>query len=143
MIIALLVGIMFFLIGLAVLIYSLVAFIKRRRQIADWVEAVGVVTALAPESGQRGQIYCPVVQFTTSTGLPFNFKSSVGSNPAQYAIGQSVNIIYDTQNPQNAEINSRTSLWFVSGCSFALGLAFTGLGLFLTVVMALVLINQP
>jgi hypothetical protein len=134
---------MFFFIGIAVLIYSIVNFAKRRRQIADWIEAVGVVTSFVTESGQRGYIYCPVVQFTTSSGLPFNFKSSVGANPAQYAIGQNVNIIYDPQNPSNAEINSNMSLWFVSGCSFAMGLLFTGLGLVLTLIMALVLMNQP
>lgn len=143
MIIALLVGVMFFFIGIAVLIYSTVALIKRRRQIAEWAPGVGVVTGFVTESGQRGYIYCPVVQFTTATGLPFNFKSSVGSNPAQYAVGQNVNIIYDTLNPQNAEINRNTSLWFVSGCSFAMGLAFTALGLVLTIAMALVLMNQP
>jgi|ERR1044072_5477160 hypothetical protein len=143
MLIALLVGMMFFFIGLAVLIYSLVTFIKRRGQIADWAQAVGVVTELAPETGQRGYIYCPVVQFTTATGFPGKFTSSVGRNPAEYAIGQNVNIIYDPQNPQNAEINSSTSLWFVSGCSFALGLAFTALGLVLTIIMALVLSHQP
>ncbi len=143
MIIALLVGVLFFFLGIAVLIYSAVALIKRRRQIAAWAPGMGVVTGLVTESGQRGYIYCPVVQFTTSTGIPCNFKSSVGSNPAPYAVGQNVNIIYDPQNPQNAEINSSTSLWFVSGCSFAMGLAFTGLGLVLTIAMALVLMNQP
>jgi hypothetical protein len=143
MFIALFVGVLFFLIGLAMLIYSTVTLIKRRREIADWVEGVGVVTALVTESGQRGYIYCPVVQFTASTGIPANFKSSVGANPAPYTVGQSVNIIYDPQNPQNAEINNNTSLWFVSGCSFAMGLAFTGLGLVLTIMMTLVLMNQP
>ncbi len=54
----------------------------------------------------RASMICPVVEFTTVTGEKIRFTSEFGSRPAGHKIGQSVNVRYDTADPQKAEIDS-------------------------------------
>ena len=138
----LVIGLLFFVLGIALLISSVVSFIKKRRQVAASSSAAGVVTELVKEMGQRGYLYYPQVQFTTASGQTISFKSSVGSNPATYRAGQNVEVIYDPRNPQQAEIDSLTSLWIVPGCLLGMGLVFTVIGLVLSGMMILVVVNQ-
>lgn len=136
------IGLLFFVLGICLLISSIVAFIKKRRQVANSSSATGVVTELVRGMGQRGYLYYPQVQFTTASGQTVSFNSSVGSNPAGYAVGQNVEVVYDPRNPQQAEIDSATSLWVVPGCLLGMGLVFTVLGLVLAGMMILVAVNQ-
>jgi hypothetical protein len=141
--IALFVGLLFLVIGIGIVIASVVNFSKRRSQIAHSLPAEGLVTAFATETGRRGLLYYPLVQFKNSSGQIVSFQSSFGTSQARYSIGQPVKVLYDARNPQEAEIDSLTSLWLVPGCILAMGLAFTIGGLVLTLVMILVMKNQP
>jgi len=141
--IAIFVGLLFFVIGIGIVIASVVQILKRRRQIASSLPADGLVTAFATEMGRRGYLYYPLVQFKISSGQTISFQSSVGTSRAGYSIGQQVKVLYDARNPQEAEIDALTSLWLVPGCMLAMGLAFTIGGLFLSLVMILVMRNQP
>jgi hypothetical protein len=140
------VGLLFFGIGIAILIAGIVAIVKKRIQISDSVSAEGFVTAFATGMGKSGHLYYPLIQFKIPSGQTISFQSSVGSSRAGYSVGQQVKVLYDTRNPQEAEIDALTSNWLVPGCMLAMGLAFTIGGLFLAVVMILVVIqpiNQP
>src|SRR6267142_1908706 len=137
------VGLLFFVIGLVVLIGSVVAILKTRSRIANSLSADGLVTAFATEMGRSGYLYYPVVQFKIPSGQTISFQSSVGTSRPGYSVGQQVKVLYDGRNPQEAEIDALSSLWLVPGCMLAMGLLFTILGLFLAVVMTLVMVNQP
>ena len=137
------VGLLFFVIGLVVLIGSVVAILKTRSRIANSLSADGLVTAFATEMGRSGYLYYPVVQFKIPSGQTISFQSSVGTSRPGYSVGQQVKVLYDRRNPQEAEIDSLSSLWLVPGCMLAMGLLFTILGLFLAVLMTLVMVNQP
>lgn len=141
--IAIFVGLLFFVIGIGILIGGIVSILKKRRQIANSLSADGLVTAFATEMGRSGYLYYPLVQFKIPSGHTISFQSSVGSSPAGYSVGQQVKVLYDPRNPQEAEIDNLSSLWLVPGCMLAMGLAFTIGGLFLSVVMTLVMVNQP
>ena len=117
------------LVGLAILIGSIVVFLKKRRETANSVMAVGVVTGHVREAGRRGWLYYPVVQFETATRQVVSFQSSFGTSWHRQATGQRVDVLYRPEEPQKAEINSTLSLWFVPGCMFVMGLAFLLLGL--------------
>jgi hypothetical protein len=93
-------------------------------------------------AGKSLYLYYPLVQFEIPSGETIGFKSSVGSSRAGYSVGQQVKVLYDAHNPQQAEIDSVAALWLVPGCMLAMGLVFTIGGLFLSVVMILVLMNQ-
>jgi len=137
------VGLLFFVIGLVVLIGSVVAILKTRSRIANSLSADGLVTAFATEMGRSGYLYYPVVQFKIPSGQTISFQSSVGTSRPGYSVGQQVKVLYDRRNPQEAEIDSLSSLWLVPGCMLAMGLLFTILGLFLAVLMTLVMVNRP
>jgi len=141
--IAVFVGLLFFVIGIGILIAGIVSILKKRSQIANSLSADGLVTAFATGMGRSGYLYYPVVEFKIPSGLTLSFHSSVGSSPAGYSVGQQVKVLYNPRNPQEAEIDDLSSQWLVPGCMLAMGLGFTILGLFLAVVMTLVMVNQP
>jgi hypothetical protein len=140
--IAIFVGLLFFVIGIVILISGVVSVFKTRSRVANSLSADGVVTAFATGMGKSGYLYYPVVQFRIPSGQAISFQSSVGKSRAGYSVGQQVKVLYDARNPQEAEIDSLSSLWLVPGCMLAMGLAFTIGGLFLSVVMTLVMMNQ-
>lgn len=140
--IAILVGILLFAMGVAILIAGIISILKRRSQIANSLRADGQITSFATEMGRSGYLHYPVVEFTIPSGRSISFKSSVGSSRTGYSVGQQVKVLYDVRNPMEAEIDSLSSLWLVPGCMVAMGLAFTVGGLFLAVLMSIVLINQ-
>jgi hypothetical protein len=125
------IGLLFILIGFAVVISGIFAILKVRRQLANSAKAVGRVVSFGKISGQRGYLYCPQVEFQIPTGQTFKFQSEVGSQPPAYKIGQQVQVVYQIGAPNKAEIDSAMALWFVPGCMSLMGVAF----LFLGVVM--------
>ncbi|QNS08012.1 DUF3592 domain-containing protein [Streptomyces xanthii] len=64
----------------------------------------------------------PVVEFTTREGRATTFRSSMGSNPPAYDLGERVDVLYRADSPQDAKIDGFVSLWL-------LPLIFTGVGL--------------
>ena len=141
--IALVVGLMFFLLGLALVLSAGVVFFRQRKARASAVRGSGVVVDLVRRQGRRGWLYHPVVEFETTSGRRARFEEAVGSNPAGYSTGQQVKVLYQPDDPEKAEIDSFTSLYFYPGCLLVIGAGFTLLGGCLSVVMGLVLLNQP
>ncbi len=137
----LLVGILFVLIGLAVLIGGVVSAIKESRKAARGVHATGTVVDLVQRVFNPGSagVYCPVVQFTTATGQPVRFESGFGTMPASHRVGQSIAVRYDPANPQEVEVDSATSRWLVPGCMIGMGIMFLAMGVVFLVIGIVVL----
>jgi hypothetical protein len=142
----LLVGLLFIIIGLAVLISGIVAAVKQKRKSARGVAATGTVVNLVKKIFSPGSagVYCPVVQFTTGTGELVEFESGFGTMPASHRVGQTIAVRYDAAIPQSAEVDSATANWFVPGCTIAMGFFFFVMGLVFVVIGILVLVaSQP
>ena len=140
----LLVGVLFGLIGLAVLISGIVAAFKQSRKSASGVKATGTVVNLVSRVFNPGSagVYCPVVDFTSATGQPVRFESQFGTMPASHRVGQTIAVRYDPADPQKAEVDSVTANWFVPGCTIAMGLGFVVMGLVFLVIGILALAGQ-
>jgi hypothetical protein len=140
----LLIGLLFLVIGLAVLISGVVAAIKQKRKSARGVAATGTVINLVKKIFNPGSagVYCPVVQFAASTGQLIQFESDVGTMPASHHVGQTIAVRYDRANPQSAEVDSATANWIVPGCTIAMGLLFLAMGLVFVVIGILMLASQ-
>ena len=125
-----LIGLLFLLIGLAVLIYGAVSAVRQSRELARQVGATGTVVDLVKRvfNPGSGGVYCPVVEFTTATGQAVRFESQFGTMPATHQVGQTVAVRYEVADPQKAEVDSATSRWFVPGCTIGMGLGFLILG---------------
>ena len=141
----LLVGVLFVLIGIAVLISGAVGAVKQARKSGRGVKANGTVVDLVSRVFNPGSagVYCPVVDFTTATGQPVRFESQFGTMPASHRVGQSIAVRYDPADPQKAEVDSATANWFVPGCTIGMGLMFLLMGLVFVVIGIVVLANQP
>lgn len=125
------IGLLFILIGFAVLLGGIFSILKVRRQLAGSAKATGKVVGFGTIQGQRGYLYCPQVEFQIPTGQTIKFQSEVGSQPPAYNIGQQVQVVYQTSNPSKAEIDSAMALWFAPGCMSLMGLAFLFMGVVL------------
>ena len=140
----LLVGLLFLVIGVAVLISGIVAAVKQKRKSARGVAATGRVIDLVKKIFNPGSagVYCPVVRFTTGTGDLVEFESGFGTMPASHRVGQTITVRYDAANPQSAEVDSATANWFVPGCTIAMGFLFFAMGLAFVVIGILMLASQ-
>ena len=89
------------------------AYFKQQRQMESRVAATGTVVELTRQATASGRssIISPVVEFTAPSGEKIRFTSDFGSLPAKHTIGQSVNVRYDSVDPQKAEIESPMTRW--------------------------------
>lgn len=55
--------------------------------------------------------YFPVVEFQTPDGQRIMFKSRSGSSPPSFHVGESVPVLYDPDDPQQASIRTFGQLW--------------------------------
>jgi uncharacterized protein DUF3592 len=137
----LLIGVLFVLLGFAMLIGGVVAAVKQSRQSARNLSATGTVVDLVKRviNPGSGGVYCPVIDFATSTGHAVRFESQFGTMPATHRLGQKITVRYDPSNPQKAEVDSATSGWLVPGCMIGMGVGFLGMGLVFLVIGIFVL----
>ena len=137
----LLIGLLFILLGTAVLISGVVTAIRQTRQSAHASKAKGTVVGLVRRGLNPGSagVHCPVVEFVTATGQPVRFESEFGTMPASHRVGQVVDVRYDPMDVNKAEVDSVTTRWLVPGCMSAMGLFFLlgGTVLFVAGVIAL------
>jgi len=122
MVIPIFVGLLFVVIGIGILIFSVVSIWNKHRQLANSLSANGFVSEFATEMGRSGHLYYPVVQFEIPSGKTIRFRSSLGSSRTGYSVGQQVKVLYDAHNPQQAEIDTLAALWLLPGCMLAMGL---------------------
>ena len=140
----LLIGILFVLIGTAVLIGGVVTAIKQSRNAARGTAATGTVVDLVKRVFNPGSagVYCPVVQFTTALGQLIRFESDFGTMPASHRVGQSIAVRYDPADPQKAEVDSATSRWLVPGCMIGMGIIFLAMGVVFLAIGIVVLAGE-
>ena len=74
--------------------------------------AAGTITALVPVS-QHEITYAPVFSFKTADGQAWSVRSHTSSNPPDFAVNDSVTVLYDPSDPQHAQIDTFGQLWFV------------------------------
>ena len=68
------------------------------------IQTQGEVTSLAQSCDEDGCTYSPVVRFKTQSGETVSFESSYSSSPPAYNVGESVEVIYSPENPEQAVI---------------------------------------
>jgi hypothetical protein len=146
-------NIFFLLMGLCMAIASPVllagaawSYFSQKRKMEERQPAAGTVVELVHRitGSGRGGIYCPVVEFTATSGQVVRFTSEFGSRPAMHRVGQSVDVRYDPADPHKAEINSTVSRWltpailvFMGLIGCCLAITFLGVyGLFLSTLPA-------
>jgi len=128
------IGLIFFLIGLVLLVAGLLSYNFTQKFITNSEVTTGIVIDLvrgtlnSEGSGSGSYVYYPVVQFKTNNDSLIEFQSKVGSNPPSARKGDQVQVRYPEQDPYKARIDSFMQLWFVSIIVGGLGVVFAGIG---------------
>jgi uncharacterized protein DUF3592 len=77
-----------------------------------------------------------VVEFTSADGRSITFRNSVGSNPPSYGTGDQVDVLYPAGSPEDAAIDSFSSMWLLPLIFDLVGLVVAG------VVTAVVVVGR-
>jgi Protein of unknown function (DUF3592) len=90
------------------------------------LRADGVVTDFTHgrSSKRSGTIYTPIVTFTTSQGRELQ----VAGSGSGYRRGDQVRVLYDPDNPEQAQIDSLMETWFWPLLLGFMGIMFGGVG---------------
>lgn len=124
----LLLGVVFFLIGIATLGGGVVSLVSANRRRTEWRAADGTVVKLVYTTRS---MQAPVVAFSSPRG-PVQFQSNVSSSPPAWQVGEPVKVLFDPNDPSQAVIDSFAGRWLVP---LLLGL-FGGVFAFIGFVMA-------
>lgn len=84
-------------------------------------------TAISSGRGPTRRYFLPVVGFTTKRGEEFVYRADRGGRVA-LAKGSRVEILYDPDNPQNAQLATFRSLWLPASIVSTFGLLFLAMG---------------
>ena len=126
------VGIFFIPVGGLLALIGVFLFIRTRIFIGKAREAKGTVIQMVysrtSSSSGSGGGYAPVYQFRTLDGQNIVIQDSLSSNPPRFQVGQEIDVLYESGNPQKARINKWMNLYFVPVLLGGLGLIFGEIG---------------
>jgi hypothetical protein len=115
--------------GVGLLLASAAAFVHTKRFMAGAEHATGTVIDLSEDfSSDDGTVYYPVVRFTTAEGRTVEFRSSTGSSSPP-DVGDRVEVLYDSDDPQDAKLSGFFDLWLWTIALGGLGIAFSAFAL--------------
>jgi hypothetical protein len=123
-------GMGLFFIGIAAIIYLVgVSFRSNAELTTGAVTGFSTVT----DSDDNSQTYCPIVQFSTETGQQVTYYSSTCNSPPAHQVGDQVEIYYDPENPEKAQIKGFWSQYLVVTILSCIGLPFVLFGSKITI----------
>lgn len=89
---------------------------------------VGIFTSVDQDTNST--LYCPEISFTTKAGQTVKFEANTCSSPSIYIVGDLVNLYYDPQNPQDAQIKGFGPQYLLATSMLVSGLPLAVIGLF-------------
>lgn len=113
--------------GIGLQIGAGVVAISVERWLSTSTATTGKVVDLERKSGRKGRSYAERVTFQDGQGATHEFVSSL-STSHPYAVGSTVPVRYDPNEPTSAGIDTHFRNWFIPGLLFAMGLVFTLVG---------------
>ena len=133
------VGSVFAGVGTLFTVIGVVNALDTRSFVTTAIPAQGTVIDVVRRSssdsdGDVSYAYYPVIKFTPSSGAANIFESNTGSNPPSFSKGQTVEVLYNPQQPNSARINSWFSLWGFPAIFIGVGSVFAVIGGVLIVV---------
>jgi hypothetical protein len=111
------------------------SFIGRSRQ------TKGTITEMVYGSDSDGGGYTPVFRFRTLEGQEIEVSGNLRTNPPQFKVGQTIEVLYDPENPSKARIKKWFNLYFVPALLGFLGVVFGCIGVGAIIAMSLGLFN--
>ncbi|MGP9800769.1 DUF3592 domain-containing protein [Rheinheimera sp. NSM] len=128
---------LFTLVGFAMLAGAFFIYNSTSAFLKDAATAEGIVVELLISRTSDSITYRPLVEFTAQNGRVIEFAPTAGSNPARYAEGEQVEVLYQSAKPSDAKINDFFSLWGAALILAAMGAVFflVGAGIMLFIAL--------
>jgi hypothetical protein len=121
----------FLAIGVLALVWGAVELTRTAHFVRTSEHATGTVVDVSRETDSDGdEFFYPVVRFTTADGEQIEFKSDSGSNPASHSTGDEVDVLYDPDDPRDAQLSGFFDLWLFTIVPFAIGAGFLAVATF-------------
>lgn len=98
-------------IGLALLALAAYLFARRLSTLLHGRVAVGRVVGHESRKDDESICYLPIVEFTDARGTTRRFTSVAGGSTQSPAVGASVRVVYRTENPKVAYVQSFLHMW--------------------------------
>jgi hypothetical protein len=115
----------FVAIGVLALAWGAIDLVRTVHFVRTAEHATGTVVDVSREIDDDGdEFFYPVVRFTTAEGKEFEFKSDSGSNPASHSNGDEVDVLYDPDDPDDAQLSGFFDLWLFTIVPFGIGVVF-------------------
>lgn len=109
-------------IGVLLIVFSLAAFRRTRKFIANCRAAEGRITGYTTEDSEEGVYYYSVIRFRGRTGGEHELRGSTGLQEPP-PVGEVVPITYDPAYPSNAWVTGTASPWVIPWFLLVLGVA--------------------
>jgi len=102
-----------FMVAMALIALPTDFFVYRHIQhfVATASHSPGKVTKLVEENGNHHIVYFPVFEFRDAYGQRHEIDSHSGSYPPEYEVGDKISVLYQTDKPDNATIDSFWNIW--------------------------------
>ena len=119
---ALVVAIVFGLVGAVASVFGAYSYVSTKDWIARSAKAEAVVTEnIAVRDDKNKVAYAPVYKFATADGKEIVAQSSSSSNPASYAVGERLTVLYDPAIPTSVSADSFLDLWLLPTILLGIG----------------------
>jgi len=117
------------LLGFGLMFFSYHFYEKTQAFLGRANHAAGQVVDLRPsDSNDDSTTYAAVVEYNDSRGENRRFVDSFSSSPPSYSTGEKVAVLYDRENPREAQIDRGRANYWLSILLGFFGLLFASLG---------------
>ena len=91
----------------------------------------------ATRSSYSDTVYYPIFTFQDSNGRTHEITSSSGQNPPAYKVGDTVTVLYQSEQPEDAKLDRFFDVWGWAAmlCGFAVVDVLVGLGMLVVVII--------
>ncbi|MGY4771627.1 DUF3592 domain-containing protein [Kribbella sp. CWNU-51] len=127
----------FMLVGAVLLGLGVTEIVTTRQFLATASAADDVVVRVDTTTDKEGDSYYhPVVRFITAGGRVVQYTDSVGDgSPRAHRVGESVRVLYDPANPQEAQLDTWSNRWLGPTIEIGLAVAFLSISIVFLVPM--------
>jgi len=113
------------LLGIVSLIIGIFMFVQTYRIYTNGIKAVAIIKSFKITTSSKGMTHKhPVLIFQSADGAAIEFTADSPMLFNKYKVGDNVEIIYNSANPEEAQINTFYDLWL-----FPVAIMVVGLGL--------------
>jgi hypothetical protein len=115
------------IIGVGITIFGYVSLKKSQNLAKNGVKTMAKVIEIterweSDSDGHQSKMYYPLLEFNDESGKKHSFQGNIGSNrKKKYQLEQQIEILYDPNEPQKAQLKNFGTMWLMPLILMAVG----------------------